>query len=100
MPIIVNILEVFVILQVYYNVTVRYQTTAGERVFNDSDTIDLLPDNQNHLGIPLYNANSTYTVRITAITDNISIISPDYIITEDEFEGYRVGNSEFCHASV
>ena len=77
---------VIVILQVSYNVTVIYQTTAGQRIFNDSQTSDELYNGKT-FGIPLYNTNSTYTVQVVAvtvdkeiITSNNITISPDYLI--------------------
>ena len=80
---------VIIILQVSYNVTVRYQTTAGERIFSDSDTSDRLLSGHNTFSIPLYNANSTYIVRVTAVTDDGEIItSDDEMISEDEFVDY------------
>ena len=67
----------------------RYQTAAGERIFNDTHTSDQLLSDQNTYGITLYNANSTYTVRVTAITDDREIITSDDItISEDEFVDY------------
>ena len=73
----------------------RYQTTAGQRIFNESHTSDPLLSDHSTFGIPIYNANSTYIVRVTAVTDDGDIItSDDVMISEDEFVDYdRVGQA-------
>ena len=66
--------------------TVRYQTAAGERIFSDGHTTAAGPSGFNALGIPLYNANSTYVIRITAVLDDGKrITSNNYTIPVDEF---------------
>jgi len=61
----------------------HYQTTAGERIFHDSHTTDRLL--HTHFGIPLYSSNCTYTVRITAVTeDEKTITSNDYPLSIPE----------------
>ena len=73
----------------YYSITVRYQTTAGQRIFNESRTSKPLLSNTSTFNIPLYSANSTYIVRVTAVTVDWDIItSDDVVISEDEFVDY------------
>lgn len=95
-------MSVFIILQVSYSVTVRYQTTAGQRTFSESYTSSPLLSDHNTFGIPLYNANSTYIVRVTAVTDDGDIItSDDVVISEDEFVDYdHVGQASKSSAYI
>lgn len=81
---------IIIILQVSYNVTVRYQTAAGQRIFNDSHTTSQISGDRSTYGIPLYNANSTYVIQITAVTDDGEVIISDGVtISEDEFGDYE-----------
>lgn len=82
------------ILQVSYNVTVRYQRMTGQRVFNYSHTSDQFSSDFGYstYEIPLYNANSTYVIRITAETEDKKVItSNDVTISEDELNDYIYG---------
>ena len=82
--IIVNYFYSFI--QVSCNATVRYQTTTGERVLTYNYTSE---QHWTNADIPLYNANSTYVLRVTAVTeDNRMFTSNDVMITEDELHGY------------
>ena len=64
----------------------RYQTTTGERVLTYNYTSE---QHWTNAEIPLYNANSTYILRITAVAeDNRMFVSNDVMITEDELHGY------------
>ena len=78
---------VIIILQVSYNVTVHYQTTAGRKTFNDSRTLNQLSSNRHTIDIPLYIANSTYTIQVVAVTDDGDIINSEVlIVSEDTLE--------------
>lgn len=78
---------VIIILQVSYNVTVHYQTTAGQKTFNDSRTINQLSSNRHTIDIPLYIANCTYKIQVIAVTDDGEIINSEYfIVSEDMLE--------------
>ena len=69
----------------------RIQTETGERVLTYGNT------SERHFPyavILLYNANSTFVLRITAVTeDNRTITSNDVMITEDELHGYMSNES-------
>ena len=60
---------------------------TGERVLTYNHTSDQFVFSTAE--IPLYNCNSTYILRITAVTEDGRIItSNDVTITEDELKGY------------
>lgn len=74
-----------------------YQTAAGERMFNDNHTSDPLFSDFPTYEIPLYSANSTYVVQITAVIDDGSIItSTNYRISADKLEINMNQNGEFA----
>ena len=80
-----------------YNVTVHYWTAAGERIFTDSHTTGQLSndnsDNSDTLGIPLYNANSSYVIQVTAVLDDGErITSNHYTTSAGEFAAHMGRN--------
>lgn len=70
----------------------RYQTVVGQRTFNDSHRSQHLFGANTH-GIPLYNANSTYTIRVTAVTDDGEVITSDDFTISDFVDYDLVGGA-------
>ena len=72
--------------------TVRYQTQVGERVFNDSDMIAVNGTEPEAVEIPLYTENSTYCIRLVAVTtEGTRVYSSDTIVPEEMFRKDKIG---------
>ena len=73
----------------------RYQATAGQRLFSESHTSDQPSELAfSTFSIPLYSTYSTYVIRVTAVLDDGRIIiSRDLAISENKLNNRQTGQN-------
>ena len=98
-----NLLCFFLLFKVSYNVTVRYRTALGERIYRSTNTTVVQGADPVAIGIPLYTENSTYTIQVVAVTaGGERVVSNDTIIPEERFRMDHMGRDgkSFDHNDI